>query len=103
MSRRACWQATHPSGALERFRDPAMACHDVAQPCGDPARGDVVSEYLGKDGGVGAPSTLRYSLEAVGRGETTIELLFSYRGSTDEADTLSRVDVPRPRLEVTGD
>ena len=67
------------------------------------AVGAVASEYHGEEGMTGAPTTLTHSFEAVGRGETAIEFQFSYRGSTDTADTSERMSEPRPRLVVTVD
>ena len=49
---------------------------------------------------MGGPSTLDYTFEAIGRGTTTIEFQYSYRGSTAEADT-GRVDLARTSLRVT--
>ena len=67
------------------------------------AVGAVASEYQGEEGMTGAPTALTHSFEAVGRGETAIEFQFSYRGTTDTADTSERMDEPRPRLVVTVD
>ena len=44
------------------------------------SEGDPVSEYLGEPGTDGGYNTLVYEFEAVGEGETTVELEYRFRG-----------------------
>lgn len=62
--------------------------------------GESDTEYLADDDEDGGYSTMTYSFEAIAEGETTLELQYSFRGSTADADVLDQVDDPHPRLTV---
>lgn len=62
-----------------------------------PGESDI--EYLAGDQ-VGGYSTMTVSFEAVAAGETTLELQYSYRGSTADADVRDKVEDPHPRMTV---
>ncbi|MEP7766113.1 protease inhibitor I42 family protein [Sanguibacter sp. 25GB23B1] len=55
------------------------------EPDGEVLReGERFSEYLGEDGEDGGRNTLAYEFEAVGDGETTLELEYRFRGGAPD-------------------